>query len=330
MHNNFYSFSAKTHYELGLLMGKKFSAQASLAINASKTDKDWVSKRHTANQMFSISQEYFPQYVEELRGYATGAQVNFADFWTLSLEDDAYIEKNRNSAKCSTLITNGGLLIGHSEDYSEPGFEDAVCIVKKTIAGFSTLEIFYYNTLGGSSIGINSNGFVHAINTLLYTSKKIGVPKSMIARLLLDTKDPKHDLQLVQNLNSASGFSHLICSNSGQVWNAEFTYKTAVVSRPITPYCHTNHCLIGKSGRSKRDSYGTDSRLRFAQSHVEENMTNKQLQILLSDASLGNHKSIYNERTIGRMIVNQESKECLIWLLRESEKGWVTYKILYE
>lgn len=66
MHNNFYSFSAKTHYELGLLMGKKFSAEASSAINASKTDKDWVSKRYTANQMISISQEYFPQWAKFL------------------------------------------------------------------------------------------------------------------------------------------------------------------------------------------------------------------------------------------------------------------------
>lgn len=327
MHENYFSFSAKNHYDLGLAVGKKFAKEANQALMIAATDKHWPDRKQTASLMLSISRKFFPQYIEELEGYAKGANVDFADFWTLSLEDDAFIDKNRSAAKCTTIVTNSGLLIGHNEDYFEPGFQDTICIVKKTIAGFTTLEIFYYNTLGGSSIGINSHGYLHAVNTLLYTSKQIGVPKSMIARLLLDTTNPERDLAFIQELSRASGFSHLVTDENGQIWHAEFTSKTAKISLPALPFCHTNHCLIGKSGKSKRNIYGTDSRLRFAQRNTPRRTSVSQLQVLLDDRSQGTSKSLFNERTIGRMIIDQKSKLVMIWLLREKELGWINYSI---
>lgn len=326
-HNNYFSFSAGSHFDLGLAMGKRFANEANQALEVVSADRRWLDKKHAASLMLTTSRKFFPQYIEELEGYAKGANVDFADFWTLSLEDDAYFDKNKNAAKCTTIITNNGLLIGHNEDYFEPGFEDTVCVVRKTIADFTTIEIFYYNTLGGSSIGVNSSGYVHAVNTLLYTSKKIGIPKSMIARLLLDTSDPETDLVFAQCLNRTSGFSHLITDGQGNIWHAEFTSKTARIFQPMLPFCHTNHCLIGKNGRSKRDIYGTDSRLRFAQRNIAKQTSPGQLQTLLDDRSQGVSKSLFNERTIGKMIVDQKSKIISIWLLREAELGWINYKI---
>jgi hypothetical protein len=49
--------------------------------------------------------------------------------------------------------------------------------------------------------------------------------------------------------------------------------------------------------------------------------------ILLDDRSQGTSKSLFNERTIGRMIIDQKSKLVMIWLLREKELGWINYSI---
>jgi predicted choloylglycine hydrolase len=329
MHQNYYSFYAKTHYEMGVAMGKKFALETRNALVQAKLKVNWLAKKHTALQMIGVSSHYFPHYIEELRGYADGAEVDFLDFWTISLEDDAFSAKNSNRAKCTTIITNNGSLIGHNEDYFAPGFKDTICVVRKKIGDFSTLEIFYYNTLGGSSIGVNSNGFVHAVNTLLYTTKQIGVPKSMIARCLLDTKDPEKDLLWLSSLERASGFSHLIADKLGHIWNAEFTSKTVEISQPSLPYCHTNHCLLKNTSASERDVYGTNSRLQFAQKHTQISMDEKTLQNLLSDNSLGLKKSVLNERTIGQMIVNQETHSAKVLLLREKELGWIDYQQLW-
>lgn len=47
----------------------------------------------------------------------------------------------------------------------------------------------------------------------------------------------------------------------------------------------------------------------------------------MSDNSKGSKVSVFNERTIARVIVDLERSMAYVWLLRESEKGWIEYDI---
>lgn len=325
MHKHFYSFSASSHNDLGLQMGKQFQSEAQKSFSG--RDGLWSLRKQTAEAMLPFALEYFPNYIEELKGYATGAGVDFLDFWTMSLEDDAFATKNKNFPKCTSMITNDGLLVAHNEDSFEAGHAEDICIVQKNIGSYTSLEIFYYNTIGGTAIGVNSHGFAQTINTLLFTRKQIGVPKTMAGRFLMDTADPDKDIAYVKKLKRTSGSNHNIVRKDGRAWNVEFTMSSAKQSTPQIPFGHTNHCIVPNKLAETRDSYGTASRLQMAKRSLKPHMTESEMMSIQADNSEGDFSSVMNERTIGKMIVNFTTMNAKIWLLRENDLGWVDYPL---
>jgi predicted choloylglycine hydrolase len=320
-HKNYYTFKASSNYDLGFMMGQKFSNEAKNAVLVAKKD-NWKNKLDIGRKLLDITQEYFPQFIDELKGYATGAGVEFIDLWTISIEGDA---ERKTSAKCTNIITNEGKLIGHNEDAERPGLENSVCIVKKTLGNLTTFEIYYYNTLGGNSVGISSFGYAHALNTLFFTGNKLGIPKNVIARYLLETNNPDVTIKKVLNFPRASGYNHNIISKSGKIWNLELTADKGILINPVSPFAHSNHCLNIESDIN--NAYGTISRLEFAQNNTKDKMTIEELIKLQEDTSKGSSESLFNERTIGKMIIDFDTKIVKVWLLREKELGWVDYSL---
>lgn len=322
MHKNYHIFKADTNYDLGLMMGKQFSIEAKNAIERGKKD-DWENKKATSIKFLDITQKYFPELLDEVKGYAKGADVDFIDLWTISLEFDTELIAGV-SGKCTNVITNNGKLIGHNED-ADVGSENNVCLVKKVLNGLTMFEIYYYNTLGGSTVGITSNGYAHTVNTLFFTNFEFGVPKNVLARHLFETKNPDKTVNAILKLPRTSGYNHNIISKDGKIWNLELTSRDGVLTNPHPPFCHSNHCLNIKT--TTNNNSGTLSRLKFAKDNVKENMTIDELIKLQNDTSDGPNESIFNERTVGKMIIDLENMIAKIWLLREKELGWVDYPL---
>lgn len=322
-HKNFHSFEANTHFDLGLAMGKKFKSEASLALE-NNNDPEFKDRVATSQMMLPLTQEHFPEYVDEIRGYAEGAGIDFEKMFAIAIEDDAYIKKV--GSKCTTMITNGGKLLAHSEDNFEAGSENDVCIIKKEINGLTTLEIYYYNTLGGVSVGINSNGYACSLNTLIDKPQQIGIPKCFVSRKFLDTNNPVSDYEKIKNLKLADGYNHNIIDLEGKITNIELSINETNISFPNSPFSHTNHCLFLKNTSANDNIAGTLTRLKEA-AKVPPKVTIEEAQKRLDDDSLGDNVSIYNKRTVGRMIVDFDNLTCYIWLRREKELGWVEYPI---
>lgn len=320
-HKNFFTFKAGTNYNLGFLMGKRFSNEAQKAVLTTGKD-NWENKLNMGKKLLNITKKYFPQFIDELKGYAAGAGVNFLDLWTISIEADAETD---NSAKCTNIITNEGKLIGHNEDAEKIGLENSICIVKKTLRDITTLEIYYYNTLGGNSVGVSSFGYAHTLNTLFFTGNKLGIPKNVIARYLLETNNPDKAIKKVLDFPRASGYNHNIISKDGKIWNLELTADKGVLTNPTSPFVHSNHCLNIESNLS--DAYGTISRLKFARDNTKNRMMTDELMKIQEDISKGPNNSLFNERTIGKMIIDFRIKIAKVWLLREKEAGWVDYPL---
>jgi len=150
-HKNFYTIEAKNNFELGLLMGEKFGDFAQVTIAESKKEGSWTIKTERAKKYLNVTKQHFPHYIEELQGYAKGANTEFLDVWTVSLEDEVH---QGLTDKCTTIITNNGKLISHNEDWDKDS-EDSVCLLLKKIGDLSLFELYYFNTLGGNSISIN-------------------------------------------------------------------------------------------------------------------------------------------------------------------------------
>ncbi len=336
MHKNFYKFQAKDNFELGVLMGEKFFDVAKRTVSEAIKESAWEIKIERAKKFLKFNQEYFPQYIDELQGYAKGANVNFLDLYTLSLEDE--VNQDHLHEKCTTVITNGGKLLAHNEDWDK-GSEDKICVVEKTIGDKTILELFYFNTLGGNSVSINSDGYIVAINSMI--SNDIGPPegpgvsKNFVSRWFSESNNPDSDIAKLKNMPRSQGHNINILDINGALWNIEYTPNHLIDSRPESPFVHSNHYLSKLSRyEANTNKNGTFDRYKYAKENIRPQMNLEEITELGNDNSYGEKLSLMNERTIAKIIINLSKSEvrpptnkAKIWLLRESELGFLDYKI---
>lgn len=325
-HKHYYELEADNYHELGLRRGELFGESLRRTLDERRRHRNWLETVERAKKYLEPSTAAFPQYVEELKGYAEAAKVSFDDLWALSLEDEV---TDDHYERCTTVVTNHGALIAHNEDWDDDA-EDYICVLRKRVGDLQSFELYYLNTLGGNAISINSNGYVHAINSLTHTDTQLGVPKNLIARWLSETKAPDEDYARLSQLKRASGYHHTIVSLDGRIWSIECSATQQKLSRPEPPFVHTNHFLTDlKQFEGRRNDLvpGTRTRYRSAEQNVEELMSVDDVEDLVSDSSYGDYESVFNERTIARMIIDVRQMVANVWLLREESKGWINYDL---
>lgn len=315
---------AKDNLELGVLMGEKFGEFTRNIVNENIQESNWSIRRQRAKEYLDITKRYFPNYVAELQGYAQGAKVDFLNLWTTSLENEVH---QGLGDKCTTIVTNEGKLISHNEDWDKDS-ENYICLLLKKVREIIILELYYFNTLGGNSISINSHGFITSVNTLVHSDKKLGIPRNVIARWLSETNNPDGDFLKLKNLPRSLGFNFNILNREGKIWGVEYNSQGATLLQPRSPYVHTNHYLAElKSDEMNDNSGGSFDRYEVACSKVKPRMTVLELTDLTNDKSRGNIVSIMNERTIAKVIIDLENLVAKVWMRRENNMGWVDYKL---
>lgn len=323
-HANFFTFQGENNYDLGLQLGAHFKAAAQAKMDEIVRDDAWSLKLQRAQEYLAATKEYFPQYVQEIEGYAKGAEIDFLEFWARSLEDEFSYYQDEH---CTSIVTNDGRLISHNEDWARDA-ADQICVLQKTIGDLTILELNYWVTLGGNSASINSHGYVQLINTLTHSDWQMGVPRNVIARFMSETGDPAKDFEKLKGIGRSTGYNHNLIDLNGKIWDIESTSRQQVILQPGSPFVHTNHYLSDQLKPYEAETGQTTlRRYETAAGSVEPHMTGQELMKLTSDQSQGPDLSIYNERTIARMIVDLEQRVAKVWLAREAENGWVEYSL---
>src|SRR5690606_20058965 len=114
-------------------------------VEKARENDGWNDKVACALMLLEPTQRHFPQYIEEISGYAEAAHIHMRELWALCVEDDAH-------NKCTTVVTNGGKLLLHNDDW-DPEAANAVCVLEKTVGELTILELYYYVIpLGGSAV----------------------------------------------------------------------------------------------------------------------------------------------------------------------------------
>lgn len=319
-HKNYYEIIAKDNYDLGLKTGILFGQITRKSLEKRKKKNDWRLKIENAKKYLEVTIKFFPQYIKEINGYARSSHISFEDLWTLMTDVEVY-------EKCTTFITSDGQMISHNEDW-EKDSENDICILRKTVNNVTLLELYYFNTLGGVSISINSHGYVQAINTLDHTDSQIGVPRNIVARWLSETEDIEKDYQKLNLIPRANGYNHVFANNNN-VWNLECSAHHQFLSKPPLPFIHTNHYFSDKLKPFEKTENLTYTFQRYekTKSLIKNKMSMDEIIKINSDISRGPQASIMNERTIAKMIVDLKNKNAKIWLKREQEKNWVDYSL---
>lgn len=319
-HKNYFEIVARDHYNLGLKTGILFGEITRSSLKKRKKKNNWRLKTENTKKYLGVTAKFFPQYIDEINGYAISSGISFENLWTLMADVEMH-------EKCTTFVTNDGQIISHNEDWEKDSKND-ICILKKTVNKITMLELYYYNTLGGVSISINSHGYVQAINTLDHIDSQIGVPRNIIARWLSETKDIEKDCKKLNLIPRANGYNHVFVNKDG-ILNLECTARHQILSKPSPPFIHTNHYLSDKLKLFEKTENLTYTFQRYnkARDLVKNKMSKDEIIKINGDISGGSCASIMNERTIAKMLVDLKNKIAKIWLKRENEKNWIDYSL---
>lgn len=327
-HNCYIEISTDDNFSLGFQLGQLFRSNIQDTLNSKQKDKNWTLLTESAQKLLTPTLATFPQYVDELTGQANGAGVEFKDLWTLFVSGELSIPQEE---KCTSIVLNKGQLCGGTEDCHKDVMND-LYVLRKKIKGLEIIELYYTYSLGGDSISVNSNGFCQMTNTLTHTDRQIGIPRNVIGRWLSETNAPEADFAKLKSLKRSSGYSHTFASTDNGCFNIELTATQQKLTTINTPFVHTNHYLTDLIKYQSKDfstgmCLGSIERLNSASGLINHELGEQELINILGNTDNGSQTSIFNERTIGRMVVNFKDNIVKVWMLREKEKEWIEYEM---
>lgn len=284
-----------SHYNIGVSIGKQCRDQA---LRMQKRFKESVERipgmtlekaRTEARLSLPLSREFYPEFVEEMEGYADGVGTDF-DLVYAALSDWPV---GRGKA-CTDIAVNAQWtkddvsFAAHNEDV-EPYNRADVCIARirpKDEPGF--IGVCYgglYPTVGMNAAGVSLTG-----NALVPNDTRMGIPKMFPARKVLRA-DGIYDA-LTWSMPPARGhsFNNIVCDSNGEIYSME---GSATTFDPLYAHegylVHTNHYLSPRMWRFEQDMHTRMSSI------IRLNRASKLFKRHLGQVDLGTFKEVLSD-----------------------------------
>lgn len=302
-----------THYEVGRAIGEMFRGKIQETMeDRQKTIQHYRAFRAKSEKYAKLTNDVFPDLMDELKGMADGAQVPLMDLFFHNCPEvydkDLLIEWDRERAEteehCTAAVSfnSQGALIGHNEDWAIESL-DELYVLKATIGETTFLGLNYATLLAGAAASINNWGLVQCINDLKENAQ-FGVSKFFFSRAVLEKKTLREAFDLIQKTKSASGQNHFLVQGD-DIWDIEVAGNNMDLQQYVrTPYVHTNHC-ISRHMQEYQFFIPKNSLARYerATELVHDNMTIPEMKALLSDTKNEKYPICRENVTIGSVII---------------------------
>lgn len=306
-----------TYKQVGLAIGTKFRDKIQSRIKfRQRVVKEYQTYLAQIDLYLEESVRAFPQYVEEMKSIAEGAQVSFEDYFlnnTYEIHDFDFADFEEGHCTIAVSFNQRGAVVGHNEDWPpEANAIEDLYILKATIGDTTYLGLNYATDISGAGASLNNWGLVQCINSLYTSKKKIGVPKSLLARAILECKDLESAEAIARSTNRASGYNHVLVQGD-EVRNIEIAGDSLAVDKLTKePYVHTNHYLHPDMLKYEEEkSKSSPARYARARELISNDMTKEEMIALLADTQ-DKQYPICNNGTIGSLVFIPAQKE--VWI----------------
>lgn len=248
--------------------------------------RDWNEAILHSRKYLPFAEQSVPQYVEELRGIADGAEMDFSDLLVLNcmeaLTEDALHAGCTSLAAAPEVTADQSLLVGHNEDWLPDDFDTVYVVHARPAAEPAFLAITYGGLL--PNIGFNEHGIAQCCDSVYPNDVRIGVPRIFVSRAVLAARTPSEAISAALNRRRAAGYNHLIAHVSGEMYNVEVSAEDfEVIYGADGVLAHTNNYVSPHMRAVERDSEELiSSRVRY----------NRAFRLLRSQAGKLNLKSL--------------------------------------
>ncbi len=275
----------------------------------------WAGANIQARKYLPFAEERYPQYVDELRGIAEGANVSFDDLMVVNAMEAVTMDA-LHLTRCTSFAINelrtadGHVLLAHNEDWIPEDENDVYVISAKPNDEPPFLAMTYGGLL--PNVGFNAYGIAQAIDSVYPNDSRIGIPRLVVARAVLASRRISGALGRTLVSHRAAGYNHLIAHESGEMYSVEVSARRFDILHGTDGYItHTNHYLSPTMKEIEKDPEELiSSRVRYFRANrlLRENSTHtiKTLQSIQKDhVNLPN--SICNHNIAGIDPMDRES-----------------------
>jgi isopenicillin-N N-acyltransferase like protein len=266
-------------FERGLTIGRAMagSIEPSMAFNRRYVEAhglDASTLERILTPYVEASEDAFPHLVEELRGMAEGAGVPFLDVFFANAFEEVYgiVELSTPSPvpleRCTDVVLRapGRTLLGHTEQWYAGDEGSPVVVLDIPDEGPAMLAPVVSGSLPLN--GINEHGVAVGAMSLSATDERLGVPRSLVCRDVLDARDRDDLIARATRSGRAGGYSYLAAFPGGDAFVLE---TTATAEAIVDVDVHTNHALDpGVAAVACAAADGSQSRLGRARALASE------------------------------------------------------------
>jgi isopenicillin-N N-acyltransferase-like protein len=230
-------------------------------------DMTWEVGKREARKFLPYAEEAFAWAVEELRGIAEGADVDFEDVWTLNCYE-GLIYVRQDMWGCTSLAVrgehtaNGHGLMAHNEDWSSVDRENVYLVRAQPGAGPAFLAMTYGPLL--VNIGLNEHGIGVAINSVYPTDARVGVPRVVFSRAVLNLRTIGEAIRACVPKLRAGGYNYVLADPNGELYSIETSPTTQDILYGEDGWIvHTNHYLSPKMREIEQPGTYSSSNARY-------------------------------------------------------------------
>jgi len=344
-----------THREIGRQIGEARREQVRHSVENARALIDqsygaleltWEGAHIQARKYLPFAEERYPQYVDEWRGIADGANVPFDEIVTLNAMEAVTMDA-LHLTRCTSFAVNeertadGHVLAAHNEDWVPEDEDDVYVILAKPKKEPSFLAMTYGGLL--PNVGFNAYGIAQLIDSVYPNDSRIGIPRLIVARAVLASKRLSGAIGRMLVPHRAAGYNHLLAHESGELYSVEVSARKFDILHGTDGYMvHTNHYL-SQSMKEIEDEPEEllSSRVRYFRANrlLRQNSihTIKTLQAIQKDHvnlpnSICNHNiegvdPMDREKTINALVIDLTAREMHIAWGNPCQNGYHTYHL---
>ncbi len=222
-------------YEIGYAHGQQAKDRVLLSLENyakqfwAEAKLPWEDAKKAAPRYIKPVEAYAPGLLEEMRGIADGAGVEFLDILTLNARSEVLMTVKgelpevqdgcTNIAVSRERTTNRHTLLAHNWDW-KAAQKDAVVVLK--IHPVDTPDILMITEAGiVGKFGVNANGVAVAMNALRTPDCIAGVPVHCTLRGILNSPTLGDALSAIVAQPSASAANFMLAGSCGEVLDCE-------------------------------------------------------------------------------------------------------------
>lgn len=245
----------------------------------------WTEIKEKSVLYTQLAENEMPDILEEARGVASGAGVDFSDIMALNCRYEVlnhplkreYAEEN----ECTTYailpeaMEDGRMVFGQNWDYRPFTLEHTVLLNIEEEDGMHIMGLAEAGSLMRNGFNTKGVGICASSLKSIHDSYEIGIPSTFLRRRILKSSSLSEAEKLIMNWNRSVSNNFLIAAKSGAAIDFEVTPKNVYKILPDSGIVtHANHFLVDRTVEASKSS-------KFRGERLEELLKKKQGKITI-------------------------------------------------